>query len=125
VTGYPWDQIKTPAHKKFLEAYEKRWKDYPRVGSVVGYSTMYTVANALKKAGSTDTERVIAALEGLEMDTPFGPIVYRAVDHQSTMGAYVGQLARKNGKGVMVNWHFADGAQYLPSPAEARMLRKQ
>ena len=125
VTGYPWDQIKTPAHKKFLEAYEKRWKDYPRVGSVVGYATMYTVANALKKAGSTDTERVIAALEGLEMDTPFGPIVYRAVDHQSTMGAYVGQLARRNGKGVMVNWHFADGAQYLPPPAEVKMLRKQ
>jgi len=125
VTGYPWNQIKTAAHKKFLAAYEKRWKDYPRVGSVVGYSTMYTVANALKKAGSTDTQALIAALEGLEVDTPFGQIIYRAVDHQSTMGAYVGQLALKNGRGVMVNWHFANGADFLPSPAEAKMLRKQ
>jgi branched-chain amino acid transport system substrate-binding protein len=125
VTGYPWNQIKTADHKKFLAAYEKRWKDYPRLGSVVGYATMYTVANALKKAGSTDTQALVAALEGLEMDTPFGPIVYRAVDHQSTMGAYVGQLAKKNGRGVMVNWHFADGADYLPSPAEVKMLRKQ
>ncbi|HMA88594.1 MAG TPA: ABC transporter substrate-binding protein [Burkholderiales bacterium] len=125
VTGYPWDQIKTPEHTKFLNAYRKRWNDYPRVGSVVGYTTMYTVADALRKAGSADTEKLVAALEGLEMETPFGPIIYRAVDHQSTMGAYVGQLARKDGKGVMVNWHFADGADYLPSPAEAKLLRKQ
>ena len=125
VTGYPWRQIKTPEHEKFLAAYQKRWRDYPRLGSVVGYSTMYTVADALKKAGSTDSDAVIGALEGLELQTPFGPIVYRAADHQSTMGAYVGQLAKKNGRGVMVNWHFADGASYLPSPAEARSLRPQ
>jgi len=124
VTGYPWDQIKTPEHTKFLNAYEKRWNDYPRVGSVVGYTTMYTVADALRKARSTDSDKLIAALEGLQVETPFGPIVYRAVDHQSTMGAYVGQLARKDGKGVMVNWHFANGADYLPSPAEAKLLRK-
>ena len=125
VTGYPWRQIKTPEHEKFLAAYQKRWRDYPRLGSVVGYSTMYTVADALKKAGSTDSDAVIGALEGLELQTPFGPIVYRAADHQSTMGAYVGQLAKKNGRGGMVNWHFADGASYLPSPAEARSLRPQ
>ncbi|MDA8110516.1 MAG: ABC transporter substrate-binding protein [Betaproteobacteria bacterium] len=125
VTGYPWNQIRTPEHEKFLKAYEKRWHDYPRVGSVVGYSALHTVADAIRKAGSTDSARLIAALEGLEVQTPFGPIVYRAVDHQSTMGAYVGQLAKKDGKGVMVNWHFADGADYLPSPAEARLLRKQ
>ena len=124
VTGYPWAEIKTPAHQKFLAAYRAKWKDYPRLGSVVGYSTMYTVANAVKKAGSTDPEKLIAALKGLEMDTPIGPIVYRAVDHQSTMGAYVGQLAKKKGVGTMVNWRFADGANYLPSFEEVRAMRK-
>ena len=124
VTGYPWNEIKTPAHQKFLDAYRKRWNDYPRLGSVVGYTAMYSAANALRKAGGTDTEKLIAALKGLEMDTPFGPIVYRALDHQSTMGAYVGQLARKGGKGVMVNWRFADGANFLPSFEEVRVLRK-
>ena len=38
-------------------------------------------------------------MKGLEMDTPFGPIVWRPLDHQSTMGAYVGQLAKKDGQG--------------------------
>ena len=124
VTGYPWNEIKTPAHQKFLAAYRAKWKDYPRLGSVVGYSTMYTVANGIRKAGGTDPEKLIAALKGLEMDTPIGPIVYRALDHQSTMGAYVGQLAKKNGVGTMVNWRFADGANFLPPFAEVRAMRK-
>jgi branched-chain amino acid transport system substrate-binding protein len=124
VTGYPWAEIKTPAHQKFLAAYRAKWKDYPRLGSVVGYSTMYTVANGIRKAGGTDPEKLIAALKGLEMDTPIGPIVYRALDHQSTMGAYVGQLAKKKGVGVMVNWRFADGANFLPPFEEVRAMRK-
>jgi branched-chain amino acid transport system substrate-binding protein len=124
VTGYPWSEINTPAHTKFREAYQKRWKDYPRAGSVVGYSAMYTVASALRKAGSADPEKLVAALKGLQMETPFGPIAYRALDHQSTMGAYVGQLARKGDKGVMVNWRYADGGTFQPSDQEIRALRK-
>jgi branched-chain amino acid transport system substrate-binding protein len=124
VTGYPWSEINTPEHRRFRDAYEKRWKDYPRAGSVVGYAAMYTVANALRKAGSPDSGKLVAALKGLEMESPFGPIVYRPLDHQSTMGAYVGQLAKKDGKGVMVNWRYADGAKFQPSDQEIRALRK-
>jgi branched-chain amino acid transport system substrate-binding protein len=124
VTGYPWSEINTAEHRKFRDAYQKRWKDYPRQGSVVGYSAVYTVANAIRKAKSTDTEKVVEALRGLEMSTPFGPIVWRPLDHQSTMGAYVGRLARKGNQGVMVNWRFADGANFLPSYEEVRALRK-
>ena len=125
VTGYPWYAINTPEHKKFLAAYRKKWKDTPRLGSVVGYATMYTVANAIRKAKSTDTEAMIAALSGMEMDTPIGPIVWRAVDHQSTMGAYVGRLAKKNGKGTMVDWKFAPGEQYLPTYEQVKAWRKE
>ena len=125
VTGYPWSELSTPAHRKFRAAYEKRWNDYPRQGSVVGYSAMHTVANAIRRANSTDAEKLIAALKGLEMDSPFGPIVWRPVDNQSTMGAYVGQLARRGDKGVMVNWHYADGASFQPSFEEVRALRKE
>ena len=123
VTGYPWASIKTAAHKKFFDAYEAAYKDYPRLGSVVGYSLVETIATAIKKAGSTDTEKMVDAMAGLKVETPFGPITYRAIDHQSTMGAYVGRLAVKNGKGVMVDWHFANGANYLPSDAEVKKMR--
>jgi branched-chain amino acid transport system substrate-binding protein len=125
VTGYPWGEINTPEHKAFRDAYQKRWKDYPRQGSVVGYTAVHTVANAIRKAKSAETEKLIEALKGLEMQTPFGQVTWRPVDHQSTMGAYVGQLARKGGKGVMVNWRYADGAKYQPSDQEIRALRKE
>jgi branched-chain amino acid transport system substrate-binding protein len=124
VTGYPWSEIDTPAHRKFRAAYEKRWKDYPRLGSVVGYAALYTAAHALRKAGSTDSEKLIAALRGMEMESPFGPMRWRELDNQSTMGAYVGQLARRGGRGVMVNWRYADGAAYQPRDEEIRALRR-
>ena len=124
VTGYPWSEIQTPEHKAFRDAYQKRWKDYPRQGSVVGYAAVYAVANAIRAAKSAETEKLVDALKGLKMPTPFGPIEWRALDHQSTMGAYVGQLAKRDGKGVMVNWRYADGARFLPSDAEVRALRK-
>ena len=123
VTGYPWDQIKTPEHKKFLAAYRSKWNDYPRLGSIVGYATMMTAAAAIRKAGSTDTEKLVDALKGMQMDSPLGKFSYRALDHQSTMGAYVGRLALKDGKGVMVEWKYADGADFLPGDAEVRAMR--
>jgi branched-chain amino acid transport system substrate-binding protein len=125
VTGYPWSEINTPAHTRFRDAYQRRWKEYPRLGSVVGYSALYTVANAMKKAGSAETEKLIAALKGLQMETPFGPISYRPIDNQSTMGAYVGRLAKKDGKGTMIGWRYADGAGFQPAPEEIRALRKE
>ena len=124
VTGYPWSELNTPEHRRFRDAYQKRWKDYPRLGSVVGYSAVHAVAAALRKAGSDDSEKLVEAMKGLQMPSPFGPVTWRAADHQSTMGAYVGQLARKGGQGVMVNWRFADGAQFLPTPEEVKALRK-
>ena len=123
VTGYPWHVIATPEHKAFLEAYLPKFNDYRRLASVVGYATMKAVAAILARAGSTDTEKMVEAAEGVGVDTPFGPITFRAADHQSTMGAYVGRIALENGKGAMVDWRYADGADYLPSPGEVRELR--
>ncbi|MBL8666092.1 MAG: ABC transporter substrate-binding protein [Rhodospirillales bacterium] len=123
VTGYPWYAIEATAHKAFLEAYQAKFNDYPRLGSVVGYAAMQAVAAIIAKAGSTDTEKMIAAAEGIVVETPLGPVTFRASDHQATMGAYVGRTALKDGKGVMVDWHYADGAAYLPSPEEVKKLR--
>jgi len=123
VTGYPWSAIDTPAHKRFLDAYQAKYRDYPRQGSVVGYSVVMSVAAAIRKARSTDTEALVAAMQGLAVDTPFGPITYRALDHQSTMGAYVGRIGVQNGKGVMLDWRYADGKGYLPSDDWVRAHR--
>jgi len=63
VTGYPWYSIKTPEHEAFLKAYQAKYNDYPRLGSIVGYETIKSAAAILAKAGSTDTDKLIAAAE--------------------------------------------------------------
>jgi len=123
VTGYPWYDIKTPAHDKFLTAYQNKFDASPRNGSVVGYNVMMTVAHMLKKSGSTDTEKMVDAMEGLAFESPVGPVAYRKIDHQSTMGAYVGYTAQKEGRGIMVEWRYMDGKDYLPGDEEVRKLR--
>jgi branched-chain amino acid transport system substrate-binding protein len=123
VTGYPWEAINTPAHKAFVAAYQKRWNDYPRLGSVVGYDTINSLAAGIAKAGSTDTDKLVAAFRGLKVEGPFGPFEYRANDHQATMGAYVGKIALKDGKGTMSDFKYVDGASVLPSDEEVKKLR--
>ena len=123
VTGYPWSSIDTPEHKRFLDAYRTKFNDYPRQGSVVGYTAIKSVVAALRKAKSTQSEKLVDAMTGLAVDTPFGKVTYRAIDHQSTMGAFVGRLAVRDGKGVMVDWKYANGADYLPSDDWVRAHR--
>jgi branched-chain amino acid transport system substrate-binding protein len=123
VTGYPWNKVKTPEHDAFVAAYQKKYSDYPRLGSIVGYMTMKSLAAGIAKAGSTDTEKLIAAFKGLKVDSPFGPFTYRASDHQATMGAYVGTLALENGAGTMSDFKYVDGASVLPSDADVKKLR--
>jgi branched-chain amino acid transport system substrate-binding protein len=125
VTGYPHAEIATADHTKFRDAYRAKYNDYPRLGSVVGYDTVTAIAAALKAAGSTDNEKVIDAMKGLKFGSAFGPVEFRAIDHQSTLGAFVGRTALKDGKGVMVDWRYADGAKYLPSDAIVKTLRPQ
>src|ERR1700710_560500 len=123
VTGYPWYSISLPEHAAFLTAYQAKYRDYPRLGSVVGYSTIKAAAAILAKADSTDTDKLIVAAEGLKFDSPFGPVTFRALDHQSTLGAFVGKTALKDGKGVMTDVIYHDGADYLPGDAEVAKLR--
>ena len=123
VTGYPWYDITTPEHDAFLSAYQAKYDDYPRIGSIVGYNTMLTVAALITKAGSTDTEAMVDALEGLSFDAPTGPITFRALDHQSTMGAYVGWTTLEDGRGKMVDWTYMDGTDHFPPDDEVRAMR--
>ena len=123
VTGYPWYGLQTPEHKAFFLAYHGKYKDYPRLGSVVGYSAIHSLAAGMKKAKSTETEKLITAFSGLQVDTPFGKITYRAEDHQSTMGAFVGKTKNDAGKGTMVDYRYLDGAKFQPTAAEVKAMR--
>ena len=82
-----------------------------------------SAAAGLARAGSTDSAKLAQAFKGLQVDTPFGRITYRAEDHQSTMGAFVGRTKNDNGKGVMVDFAYRDGAKFQPGADDVRKSR--
>lgn len=123
VTGYPWGQIDSREHMAFAKAYQQKFKEHPKMGSVVGYVTMQAIFAAIKKANSIDNEKLVAAMRGLKFNTPFGVVEFRSLDQQSTMGTYIGKLDQQGGKGVMVQWRYADGRAYLPSDAYVKAHR--
>ena len=125
VTGYPWYDIGAPAHKDFVARFTKKYDKNPVLGSLVGYVTYLSIFEALRKAGSTDTDKLVAAFRGLKVETPIGPISYRASDGQSTMGAWVGttRLDARRGVGIMVNHEYVPGEKVLPSDDDVKKLR--
>ena len=123
VTGYPYTSIDRAEHKAFAAAYQKKYNDYPRLNSVVGYATVKAIAAGLQKAGSTDTEKLITAFKGLQFSSPFGPVVFRTQDNQSTLGIFVGRTALKDGKGSMPTGVYLDGASLQPSDEVVKKLR--
>lgn len=119
VTGYPWQDLDTGAHQEFLSAYRLRFRQTPRLGSVLGYIGLKSLAAAIAVAGTTDSAALIAGLRGLRLNGPFGPIEYRAADRQSTLGTFVGRTTLKDGVAAMRDWRYVDGTDYLPVRAES------
>lgn len=118
VTGYPWSEIRTSEHEAFLKAYLARFKESPNIGALIGYINTLVLAKAIEQAGSTNTDDLIKAMEHLKVDTPAGRIAFRAIDHQSTLGVYIGRLAVKDGQGVMTDWRYVDGVDFQPTDIE-------
>ena len=123
VTGYPVGQIDTPAARTFEAAYQARFKESPRMGSVVGYALIQSIAAGIAKAGGMATAQLAAGFRGAAFDTPFGPASFRAIDQQGTFGGFIGRTAVRNGAGTMVGWRYVDGAAAQPPDAEVRKLR--
>jgi branched-chain amino acid transport system substrate-binding protein len=80
----------TPEHKTYIEALKNLTGDpYPAGNSIQGYIGIQLLAAAIKKAGTTDTDSVIKALEGLTIDTPLGAMTM-GNDHQLQRGEIFG-----------------------------------
>jgi branched-chain amino acid transport system substrate-binding protein len=125
VTGYPWDEIKDPRHKAFVDAYRAKYNDTPRLGSLLGYMVVNMIRDTIERAGSLDTDALIKALENARFDTVAGPVTMRGIDHQSSMGAWVGKLALKGATGGMTDWTYKDGTAFMPTEAEVKAVRKE
>ena len=123
VTGWPWSLSDQPDSKQFVADYTERYHEPPRMGSVVGAALVSAIASGLAKSGSTDTETMADGFGDAAFNTAFGLCRFRAIDHQSTLGTYVGRLAKQGSRGGMVDWRYVDGASVMPPDATVRTLR--
>lgn len=75
----------------FITKYRAATNKYPSTWAINAYDAVMAWAKAVKKANTIDTEKVVDALEGLELDSLRGPGRYiRKVDHQANVGSYIG-----------------------------------
>src|SRR5207244_7275240 len=70
VTGYPWYDIQLPAHREFVAKFMKRTDKNPVLGSLVGYVTYLSITEAIRKAGSTDTDKLRSEEHTSELQSP-------------------------------------------------------
>ena len=82
----------TQAHRDYTQRLSKYLKDeYPSSWAIQGYTGMQFLVEAIKKAGSTDSDKVAKALLGLTIDTPIGKQTIREKDHQANRGQLYGK----------------------------------
>jgi branched-chain amino acid transport system substrate-binding protein len=84
-----------PQHKEYVARLSKYLKDeYPSSWAIQGYTGMQFLAEAIKKASSTDSDKVSKALLGLTIETPVGKQTIREKDHQANRGQLYGKTVK-------------------------------
>jgi len=84
-----------PAHRDYVARVSKYLKDeYPSSWAIQGYIGMQALTEAIKKAGSTDSDKVSKALLGLTIDTPHGKLTLREKDHQANRAQIYGKTVK-------------------------------
>ncbi len=87
-TYYYYEIPKNDVNTWLVTEHQKRFNAPPDFFTAGGFASAMAVVAAVTKAKSTDTEKLIAAMEGLEFDTPKGKMVFRKEDHQALQSMY-------------------------------------
>lgn len=120
---FPWVPYK--GAMPFAKAYFNASGHYP-ILSFNAYVSALTYLAAVRKAGTTEKEAVIKALEGLKIDTPTVPMTVRAFDHQITMGAMIGKTVFKPEHpefASLDDFYMPDPVQFMPTKADIDKLK--
>jgi branched-chain amino acid transport system substrate-binding protein len=94
-TYYYYENPKNEINDWLVKEHMKRFTQPPDFFTCGGMSAALAVVAALNKAGSTDTEKLIAAMEGMAFQTPKGEMVFRKEDHQALQSMFHFRIATK------------------------------
>lgn len=114
-SNYFYYYPETPENQAFVDEFKKAFGREPKVGALYGYITAQLIVDGYQKAGAMDTEKFIDAVEGMQVDSPIGPITLRACDHQAMLPMYMGVTQKKEG------YDFLIAGDIVTIPAEDAM----
>ncbi|HWA48589.1 MAG TPA: substrate-binding domain-containing protein [Dongiaceae bacterium] len=87
-TYYYYEIPKNPVNDWLVAEHKKRYNSPPDFFTAGGMAAAIAVVEGIKKAGGTDTEKLIAAMEGMKFMTPKGEMIFRPEDHQALQSMY-------------------------------------
>ncbi len=124
--NYFFNFVENPENKAFVQAYKDRNGIIPSDYSNAGYTGIKALLEGIKKAKTTDQEKVIDAMEGMTIDTPGGPLTIRKYDHQGEMNVYVG-ITKKSPQFdrflILDQVDFVPGSKIIRPVEEVKALR--
>ncbi|AFM40023.1 amino acid/amide ABC transporter substrate-binding protein, HAAT family [Desulfosporosinus acidiphilus SJ4] len=120
---YLYNYPDTEANKAFVAAFKKEYNREPAAFALYGYMAGQFLGQAIEKAGSTDKEKIIDALEGLTIDTPVGKATIRKEDHQVEIPMSYGVIGKVDGKIGAVDLHTLSADEIMPTLDDIQKAR--
>lgn len=77
-----------PVNDWLVETHQERFGSPPDFFTAGGMAAGIAVVEAIRRAGSTDTEALIETMAGMEWETPKGTMRFREEDHQALQSMY-------------------------------------
>jgi branched-chain amino acid transport system substrate-binding protein len=113
---YYYDFPKNPMNDWLKAEYRKRHGAPPDFFVAGGFAAASAVFNGITKAGGTETEKLIAALEGLTFETPKGPMTFRKEDHQALQDMFHWRIKKDAKDGDLLDLVATIPAKDMPLP---------
>jgi branched-chain amino acid transport system substrate-binding protein len=103
----------TPKSLPFTQAFKAKFGNFPSYAGYTSYDEVYYIADAVKRAGSTDADKLVAALEKTDWVGTIGRVQFYGKEDQFTHSIKYGKGLIT---GLMLQWQ--DGKQVAVWPAE-------
>jgi branched-chain amino acid transport system substrate-binding protein len=103
----------TPKTLPFIDAFQKKFGNFPAYSGYTGYDDVYIIADAVRRAGSTDADKLVDALEKTDWEGALGRIQFYGKDDQFTHSLKYGPGLIS---GVVFQWQ--DGKQNVVWPSK-------
>jgi branched-chain amino acid transport system substrate-binding protein len=117
----------SPMNRQFVKVYQERFKEYPDYMAQETYAGVYFLKAAIERAGTTNTEKVIAAVEKepLAWETPEGWKIMRKEDHQVVEDVVWGETSysEKYGFAILKNMQAIQAEEICRTPEELKAVR--